>query len=311
MEISVDVTAAKPKLDVMSIERVMRWVSVPGAILGMLSCGGRDQPARVDSGVDTTAIAQAAARAPSEWVSELGQLLVVPSDSEHAAVVIFPDFPSARLVASAPMTLINASGDTVSARAELVATESEQCGGAPLVRLADGASDAWSIGLLRGSATPLRMDSIAALPPADSTRAVADIARLASALTANRESRFSGLPFTVLGAHRVNLGDSEALIAHVVRRVPQEASPLEEHTFIIAERPTNAAANAPWTAKYSQKSEGSEDTADHFTVLAAVRAGDKTLLILARDQLERTRYEILERSPAGTWRSRWSRTLVC
>jgi hypothetical protein len=46
-------------------------------------------------------------------------------------------------------------------------------------------------------------------------------------------------------------------------------------------------------------------------MLAAARTGDRTLLLLARDQPEQTRYEILERGPDGTWRSRWSRTLVC
>lgn len=294
----------------MSRERVIRWACVPGAVFGMLSCGGRDQPVPADTATDSAAIAQAEASAPAEWVGELGQLLVVPSDTEHAAVVIFPDFPSARLVASAPMTLVNAGGDTVVSRAELVATESEQCGGAPLVRLTDSPAAAWSVGLLRGSAKPLRMDSVQAMPSSDSARVVADVARLASTLATSPESRFTGLPFTVLGAHRVDLGDRQAIVAHLVRRLPQEASPLEEHTLVIAER-AKIAANAPWALSYSQQSEGSEDTADHFAVLAAVRAGDKTLLVLARDQLERTRYEILERSPAGSWRSRWSRTLVC
>ena len=294
----------------MSRERVIRWAGILGAVLGLLSCRGRDQPARADTATDSAAIAQAEANAPTEWVSELGQLLVVPSDSEHAAVVIFPDFPSARLVASAPMTLVNSGGDTVASRAQLVATESEQCGGAPLVNLTDRPSAAWSVGLLRGRASPLRMDSVQAMPSADSARVVADVARLASVLTVSRESRFSGLPFTVLGAHRVELGDHQAIVAHLVRRLPQEASPLEEHTLIIAER-AKASASAPWALSYSQLSEGSEDTADHFAVLAAVKAGDQTLLVLARDQLERTRYEILERSRAGAWRSRWSRTLVC
>jgi hypothetical protein len=279
-------------------------------LLASASCGERGQGARSDSGVDSAAIAQAAANAPQDWASELGQLLVVPADSDNAAVVIFPDFPSPRLVLSAPMTLLSAGGDTIVARAELVATESDQCGGAPLVQLTDSVAAAWSIGLLRRSAATLRLDSIEAMPSADSARLAVDLARLASSLTAGQESRFTGLPFTVLGAHLAEEQGRQIVVAHLVRRLPQEASPLEEHVLIIGERPLSP-ADAPWTSAYTQRSEGTEDSAEHFTILAAVRGPGRVLLLLARDQLERTRYEILERGAGGGWRSRWSRTLVC
>lgn len=285
-----------------------------GAMCGFLplvsSCVDREQPARIDSGVDTAAISQAAASAPEDWASELGQLLVVPSDSGNTAVVIFPDFPSPRLVASAPMTLLSVAGDTVTVRGQLIATESEQCGGAPLIQLADSVASPWSIGLLRRSAATLKMDSIEALPSADSTRLAAELARIGSALTVDRDSRFTGLPFTVLGAHRIEEADRQTVVAHLVRRLPQEAAPLEEHLLIIAER-ARVPANGSWTTVHTQRSEGTEDTAEHFTILAAARTADRTLLLLARDQLEQTRYEILERASDGTWRSRWSRTLVC
>lgn len=294
----------------MSLQRVPREAMCCFVLLAIVACDDRARPARVDSAVDTAAISQAAASAPEDWASELGQLLVVPSDSGNSAVVIFPDFPSPRLVASAPLTLLSAGGDTAIARGQLVATESDQCGGAPLVHLSDSVTTPWSIGLLRRRVATLRMDSIEALPSADSARLAGDLARMASALTANEDSRFSGLPFAVLGAHRIDEEARQTVIAHVVRRLPQEAAPLEQHILVVAERP-RASANAVWTSVYTQRSEGSEETAEHFTVLAAVRAADRTLILLARDQLEQTRYEILERSPGGGWRSRWSRTLVC
>lgn len=294
----------------MSLRRVSRGARHCALLLASLSCSERGQPPRTDSGIDTAAISQAAANAPEDWASELGQLLVVPSDSDNAAVVIFPDFPSPRLVASAPLTLLSASGDSVAARGQLVATESEQCGGAPLVQLSDSVATPWSIGLLRRSATTLRMDSIETLPPADSARLAADLARVASSLAPGQESRFSGLPFTVVSAHRIEEESRQTVVAHLVRRLPQEASPLEEHILIVAERPRNR-PNASWSSAYTQRSEGTEDTAEHFTILATARTGDRTLVLLARDQLESTKYEILERAPDGSWRSRWSRTLVC
>jgi hypothetical protein len=95
-----------------------------------------------------------------------------------------------------------------------------------------------------------------------------------------------------------------------VRRIPQEASPLEEHMLIVAER-SRTPSDASWVSAYTQRSDGTEDTAEHFTILATARAQERTFVLLARDQLERTKYEILERAANGSWRSRWSRTLVC
>jgi hypothetical protein len=294
----------------MSLRRVTRGAMRCGLLLATFSCGDRQQQGRIEPGVDTAAISQAAASAPEDWVGELGQLLVVPSDSGNAAVVIFPDFPSARLVASAPLTLLSASGDTSVARGRLIATESEQCGGAPLVHLSDTITAPWSIGLLRHSAVTMRMDSIETFPSADSIRLAGDLARIASARTAGLESRFTGLPFTVLSAHRIEEENRQTVVAHLVRRLPQEASPLEEHMLIVVERP-RASPNATWVSGYTQRSEGTEDTAEHFTILATARAGDRTLVLLARDKLDQTKYEILERESKGSWRSRWSRTLIC
>lgn len=293
----------------MTLGRVAR-AAASAAALTALACGERAEPIRTDTATDSAIFSQAAAGAPEEWASELGLLLVVPSDTSSAAVVIYPDFPSPRLVASAPLTLIGVTGDTAVTRARLVATESEQCGGAPLIELTDAVSRPWSIGLLRTTTTPLHMDSIEALASADSTRLAADLAAAGSALTVEDETPFKGLPFTVLGAHRLSVDSVDVVAAHVVRRLPQEASPLEEHLFFILER-RKGAPRAAWTTAYAQRSEGTEDTAEHFSVLAAARSGTRTLLVLARDQLERTRFEVLERAADGTWRSRWSRTLVC
>jgi hypothetical protein len=155
------------------------------------------------------------------------------------------------------------------------------------------------------------MDSIEALPSADSARLAADLARMASGLITHQSSRFSGLPFAVLGAHRFQTDGRQFLVGHLVRRLNQEAAPLEERTLLIAERTAPSTASEPYIVTYSQRSEGSEDTAEHFEVLAAVRGRGSPLLILERDQLSRTSYDILERVHDDGWRTRWSRTLAC
>jgi hypothetical protein len=157
------------------------------------------------------------------------------------------------------------------------------------------------------------MDSIAVLPAGDSARLVTDLARLASALPMPANSRFAGLPFAVLDAYRFAADARQTLVASLVRRIGQEAAPFEERTFVIAEREASAGRRGPFVVTYSQRSEGSEDTAEHFDVLAAIRGRASTLLLLARDQLSRTTYELLERKEGegNGWRVRWSRTLSC
>ena len=155
------------------------------------------------------------------------------------------------------------------------------------------------------------MDSIEALPAADSARLAVTLARLASALEPEKGSRFTGLPFAVVSARRVTVDGREILAAHLVRRLNQEATPLEERTLIVAERPSNVAKNEPYTVGYSQRSAGTEDTAEHFDAIAALRGQQSPYLIVTRDQLARTTYDILARAPDGSWRVRWSRALTC
>jgi hypothetical protein len=226
--------------------------------------------------------------------------------------VLFPANPSPRVISSTPLTLLSAAGDSVVTRAQLVVSDSQVCGEAPTVRLTGPvpAPASWSVALSRRSAVPLKLDSIEALPPADSARLTVNLARLASALPTSRDSRFTGLPFVVLSARRFEAHGQHVLVAHLVRRLPQEATPLEEHTLIIAERPA-AAPKEPYAVTYHQRSEGTEETAEQFEVLSAIRGRETTLLLLARDQEARTQYEILERQKTGGWRTRWSRTLAC
>ena len=278
------------------------------AALGM-GCGKRDAPPVADSSFDSARSPSTATQAPSDWSGELGQLLIVPSDSDNVGVVLYPEDPSARLITSAPLTLLNAGGDTT--RVKLVASDSQQCGDAPVVRLTGAGPASWTVGLLGRSARLLRMDSIETLTPADSARLAADLARLASALDSHKNSRFSGLPFSVMGARRFEADGRQYVAAHLARRLNQEALPLEEHTFLIAERPAHGASPDFYVVTYTLRSEGSEDTAEHFETLASAHGRESLLLLLARDQLAQTTYEVLERSSLGKWRSRWSRKLVC
>jgi hypothetical protein len=289
--------------------RAMRSRLLIAAALASAACTRGDTARATDSARDS-AVAQAAANPPADaWDSELGALLVVPSDSDNVGVVVYPDAPTPAMLAASGVMLVSPAGD--SARIRLAAQDSQQCGDAATVRLQGSAPAAWTVGLAGRTAKLLRTDSIEALPAADSARLAADLARLASALAAPRDSRFAGVPFAVVSARRFSVDGRQFLVAHLVRRLNQEAAPLEERTFLIAERSDSAARNERYATTFSRRSEGTEDTAEHFEVLTVARGRSAPVVLIARDQMARTTYELLERAPDGSWRSRWSRALSC
>jgi hypothetical protein len=292
----------------MSRQRLVRPIVIACALSAMGACGRRDVPSQ-DSLPDTVATTADSADT-IDWVSDLGTLLVVPSDSDHTGIILFPPAPDPRLIASAPLAFFSPAGDSLAASARLVVSDSQVCGEAPTIQLREGEVSAWTVGLMARAATPIRTDSIEGMPSADSARFAADLARLASTLPPVRESRFGGLPFVVLSARRFQTDDGHAVVAHLVRRLPQEATPLEEHTFVLAERPT-LPPGAPYVVRHQRRSEGTEETADHFELLAVLSAGDGMYVLVAREREASTTYEVLQRTRNRNWRVRWSRTLAC
>src|SRR6185295_19677726 len=113
-----------------------------------------------------------------------------------------------------------------------------------------------SIGLAGGVARSLKSDSIESLSQADSTRYGVVTARLASGASAATPSRLTGLQFSLTALRRVRLGDTTIIVAQLVRRVNQEASPAEERTLIVAEQ----RGSSEFVAVHSSRSEGTEET---------------------------------------------------
>lgn len=289
---------------------VIRPLPLMVAACATLVLGGCDRPATPGAEATAASTASPPAETPvswtGSWAPELGDVLVVPSDTDNTAIVVYPD-GGPDVLGTRRLHLFATGGDTPVAEVSVSGADSLECGGAPVVRLSGGAFGTWAVGLVATSGM-LRGDSIEMMVPRDSARLVAGLARLASAIGASDESRFSGLPFTVARARRFTIGRTRVVAAHVVRKLPQEASPLEEHTLLIAERPVDGDS---LVLRYHQRSEGTEETAEHFEVLAAMAGGSSMLMLIGRDNVSGTRYQILERSPAGTWAVRWTRPLSC
>ncbi len=278
----------------MKLRRVVSLLALAGAV----SC---DRPAKAPAdSVAQTGIPEDEA---TPWVSELGAVFAVPGDSDNTAVVLFPSAPGAR----AEVSLLRTAGDSSrSARITAADGDSAVCGDASGARLSAPGPAGWTLAL-SPSVTAVRLDSIESLSPTDSASLAADVARIASAVPSDKESRFTGLPFAVLSAHRFSSDSSTVIVGRVARRIPQEATPLEERTFVVAER----SGSRPFALKYSLRSIGSEDAVEHSLLLAIVQAAGKTFLVMESESETSARYEIIERTATGPWRLRWSRTLSC
>ena len=262
------------------------------------SCG-RDAKPSVDSVAQT-----GAPGVDAQWVPELGPLFAVPGDSNGTAFLLVPSAPGD---VALEVALIRTAGDsTAVARMTIPDPDVQACGDAPVARLSTGGPSGWTIAFAP-QVTSLKLDSIESLSPSDSSALAAEIARLASSVATDRESRFTGLPFAVLAAHRVRLGGNAIVVGRAARRIPQEAAPLEERTLVIGEQ----AAGGSFALKYSLRSAGAEESVEHYLLLGAVQAGDKQFFVLESERESGARYEILERTADGSWRLRWSRALSC
>ena len=267
----------------------------------------------------------------SGWDTGAGPVLLVVGDRPDAAVVVFPDVQGEHAAAELRFdtTALHGATATLITRAGTISTatlgdrtapgEDEDCVGWPMLRVASpsGAPAPWTIGLIGARLTPVPLDSIGSLSPTDSATLVAEIARLASAVPVREAAaRLRGLPFSVQDVRRFRVSPGvDAIVAQVVRRVHQEANPLEERTLLIAERDSARRQEqraARYTLVFHERAVGEEETLEGSEVLAALtpRNVSRPMLVIARESEGGVRYVILERAGPRSWRTKWMSALV-
>lgn len=292
-------------------------------LLTLLAACEREKAAPpVDSaraGASANAPAGGAAPVSSGWDRDAGRYLLVPGLTPGEALVIDPerrgtltaaDSTPALALQGLDATLFGADGSHVAAKLEGNAppiTDNDCAPPWPVVRIGGEAPAPWTVGLVGGGATPVPLDSLAGLSAADSGALVAAAARVASSLPVQDEAYFRGLPFAVHALQRFTPAPGvEAFAAALVRRVSQEDSPLEERTFVVAEREGSAGA---WHDAYHERSAGTEDEVESSEALVALTlAGARPSLVLVREVQDGVSYRLLERS-GGQWKAVWTSAL--
>lgn len=262
--------------------------------------------------------------APSTWDSSAGPIMFVRGNTAAEAYVVFPaitdstpsddvHFDSA-LARNTPVELFERSGGGDAARVGVVSGgewDADQCIEWPAAKIVapsvSAASSGWTVAFLKGRARAIPLDSIETMAHADSAQLAADITRLVSTVPNDTARTFRGIPYAVRTAYRFTPVEGvEGVVADVVRTLNQEATPLEEHTLIVGERPSGS--NAPYRLAYREVTAGSDETLESSDVLAAVMLGapPHVDLVLAQEGYESNAYALLERRPDGSWRLRWT-----
>ena len=294
---------------------------VLAALMLLGACERQRSAARTDSmtRVATTATdAGTARRGKNGWNIAAGPALLVQGPTPDEAVVLFPTPNDSDAVAQldsaslndVPVVLLGRGGRRFSAQlAEPPNDAADDCE-RWLLRSISGAPEgaAWSVGFVNGRVAALPLDSVEVLSPRDSAALVAEASRLASSVRAATGPSFQGLRFTVHDIRRFQAGPGvQAMVAHLIRRVNQEANPQEEQTLLIAERDSGV-TSGPYQLAYAERAFGREERVVAPEVLSALRIGGSTQpsLVVARDNDDGVVYVLLERTGPRRWRTAWT-----
>jgi hypothetical protein len=262
--------------------------------------------------------------APSTWDTSAGPVMFVRGNTAAEAYVVFPaitdstpsddvHFDSA-LARNTSVELFERAGGGDAARVGVMSGgewNADQCIEWPAAKVVaasgSAASSGWTVAFLKGRARAIPLDTIETMAHADSAQLAADITRLASTVPNDTARTFRGIPYAVRTAYRFTPAIGvDGVVADVVRTLNQEATPLEEHTLIVGERPTGS--TGPYRLAYREMTAGSDETLESSDVLAAVAIGTPphVNLVLAREGYESNAYALLERRTDGSWRLRWT-----
>lgn len=303
-------------------------IATPLAIVlaaGLLAsaCERAAPPVRSESAAarpgDTSATAVAARAKGSGWDAAAGPVLLVQGETRDEAIILLPsdddseaeDALNALGQRGAPAVLLGRGGDRFGAQLGAAPqTQDAECRVWPLRAVEGDATSTWSVGFLTDQIQPLALDSVDLLSSRDSALLAAEASRLASAVTAVSAPSFQGLRFTAHDMRRFEAAPGvQALVAHLTRKVNQEANPQEEQTLLIAERDSGV-TTGPYRLVYAERTHGMEESSTTPEVIGAVTITGRPTLVVARDSDAGVAYVLLERVGKGQWRIRWTSGLT-
>jgi hypothetical protein len=311
----------RPQLPRMLLRRFLPLVRVPllcVLLASAMGCERRTPASRADTAVLQPVIPPAAMPSngsASGWPLAAGPALLIQGETREEAIVLLSVSDSGVVARfdtlgyrRAEVTLFGRGGARLSAQLGAPPVGGDAaCVVWPLQGIrSTGADTTWAVGFTGGQVAALALDSVEVLSTRDSLALVAEASRLASSVTVATPLSFQGLRFSVHDIRRFEPSPGvAAIVAHLMRKVNQEANPLEEQTLLIAERDSGVTAG-PYHMVYAERTHGLEETTITPEVIAGVRIAGRPTLVVARDGEEGVAYAMLERTGPGRWKIRWT-----
>jgi hypothetical protein len=322
---SIDGTLHGTKLPRMSHPRFLRTSSIllTSALLGSGACDRSAPATRNDSSTATgskDSVGTPRMANTSGWASNMGPAVFIQGEDREEAIVLLPtesegtseEQLAALAASSVDVVLFGRGGIRMTAKLASAPTGSDaECRLWTLRSIhGDGTDATWAVGFMASQVSSLALDSIEVLSSRDSLALAAEASRLASGVTATTSPSFQGLRFAAHDVRRFEAAPGvQALVAHLIRKVNQEANPQEEQTLLIAERDSGV-TTGPYQLVYAERTNGVEETTTTPEVIGAVLIAGRPTLVVARDGDEGVAYAFLERAGKRQWKIRWTSALT-
>ena len=252
----------------------------------------------------------------TNWNVDAGPLMIVSRASGDSIAIVLPEATDSTIEllqgVTPPMSgltfdLFGRGGRIASSVGVLLlppVDAKQECDSWPLAKLRSAHSN-WRVGFSSGRVHAIVLDSIEAMPSADSAALAASLAQMAATLPIVPDPTFRGLPFRVRSAYTFRLDSIDAVIADVVRSVNEEANPRLEHLLIIGERP--AGTRGKYNLRYFSRTAGAEESTQATEVLAAVQIGaeKRPAIVVNIEYDDGGRFGLIERTGPDNWRATW------
>jgi len=255
------------------------------------------------------------AAANTNWNADAGPLMIASSGNGNDTVgVVVPEVTDSTIeslrgitppISGLTFDLFGRGGKTASSVAASALPQTDtvsECYSWPIAKLKSPHGN-WQVGFVSGRVQPIQIDSIEAMPSADSAALAVSLAQTVATLPAAADPNFRGLPFRVRSAYKFSLDTVDVVVADVVRTLNEEANPRVEHFLIFGERPRGASGK--FNVSYYSRTAGAEESTQATEILAVVRIANRPAVVVNVEYDEGGKLGLVERTAPGEWRATW------
>jgi hypothetical protein len=285
-------------------------------VVSIASCRDKTRDAADSARASLPAVYPANPLGNTNWNVDAGPVMIVSRASGDTIAIVLPEATDSTIESlqgvSPPMSgvtfdLFGRGGRIASSVGVLLLPPvdvKQECDSWPLAKLRSAHSN-WRVGFSSGRVHAIVLDSIEAMPSADSAALAASLAQMAATLPIASDPTFRGLPFRVRSAYTFRLDSIDAVIADVVRSVNEEANPRLEHLLIIGERPIGT--RGKYNLRYFSRTAGAEESTQATEMLAAVQIGaeKRPAIVVNIEYDDGGKLGLIERTGPDEWRATW------